>query len=189
MTKRRMTAQSWIEAGFRALNTGGPGAVRVEPLARGLKVSKGSFYWHFADLGALHRKMIAHWEQQATVEVIAEIAGQGPPKEQLASLLAVAIGDMDAPYGGPETEAAIRGWARAAPWVAEVLERVDIARTGFLEDLLGFAPDPMPAAHWARLFYAAYVGSAHLPSAERHALVRDLLRLVGVDTDVGLSVR
>ena len=40
-------------AGFRALSAEGPQGIRVEAIARQLKLSKGSFYWHFKDVQAL----------------------------------------------------------------------------------------------------------------------------------------
>jgi AcrR family transcriptional regulator len=42
-----------VEEGLRALGDGGLDAVRIEPLAQALGVTKGGFYWHFADRGAL----------------------------------------------------------------------------------------------------------------------------------------
>ena len=38
-------------------------AVRVEPLAKALAVTKGSFYWHFADRRALIDAMLAQWTE------------------------------------------------------------------------------------------------------------------------------
>src|SRR6266480_2137403 len=45
----RTPRTSWIEEGLRALAAGGPDAVRVEPLAKSLDVTKGGFYWQFDD--------------------------------------------------------------------------------------------------------------------------------------------
>jgi AcrR family transcriptional regulator len=44
-----LDAQAWVAAALDALATNGIDAVRVEPLAKALHVTKGSFYWHFAD--------------------------------------------------------------------------------------------------------------------------------------------
>ena len=53
MASTRTPRSSWIDAGLRALAAGGPDAVRIEPLARALGVTKGGFYWHFDDRWAL----------------------------------------------------------------------------------------------------------------------------------------
>lgn len=67
MAKRNsLTTDDWIRAGFRALTSGGPQAIKVEAIARRLHVSKGSFYWHFKDLSALQGAMLAHWLHSAT---------------------------------------------------------------------------------------------------------------------------
>ncbi|MFN3661424.1 TetR family transcriptional regulator [Yoonia sp.] len=42
--------EDWLMAGFRALASHGPSALRAAALARDLGTTKGSFYWHFKDL-------------------------------------------------------------------------------------------------------------------------------------------
>ena len=49
MAVARTPRGRWVEEGLRALAAGGPDAVRIEPLAQALGVTKGGFYWHFAD--------------------------------------------------------------------------------------------------------------------------------------------
>jgi AcrR family transcriptional regulator len=49
MALTRTPRSSWIDEGLRALASGRPDAVRIEPLARALGVTKGGFYWHFHD--------------------------------------------------------------------------------------------------------------------------------------------
>lgn len=58
--------EAWIAAGLAALSSGGVEAVRVEVLARALHVTKGSFYWHFADRRELLDAIVAHWETTTT---------------------------------------------------------------------------------------------------------------------------
>ena len=45
----RLDRRAWVEAALAALAEGGAAAVKVERLAAKLKVTKGSFYWHFRD--------------------------------------------------------------------------------------------------------------------------------------------
>ena len=61
---------SWIDAGLRALAAGGPDAVRIEPLARELGVTRGGFYWHFEDRRALLEEILDAWERSSVDEVI-----------------------------------------------------------------------------------------------------------------------
>ena len=57
----RLDAAAWVAAAFDALADGGIDAVRVEPLAKALGITKGSFYWHFADRRALLDAMLDAW--------------------------------------------------------------------------------------------------------------------------------
>src|SRR5262245_18951187 len=60
-----MQAQ-WVAAGLEALRKGGVAGVRVERLAGTLGITKGSFYWHFRDRGALLDALLAYWETETT---------------------------------------------------------------------------------------------------------------------------
>jgi AcrR family transcriptional regulator len=48
-----MTPEHWIAAATDLLVDKGIDAVRVDPLARQLEVTRGSFYWHFKDRESL----------------------------------------------------------------------------------------------------------------------------------------
>src|ERR1051325_11082310 len=82
----RLDAEAWVAAAFDALAEGGVDAVRVEPLAKALGITKGSFYWHFADRRALLDAMLTAWadgriaaiREQATARR-APAAGPGDP--------------------------------------------------------------------------------------------------------------
>jgi AcrR family transcriptional regulator len=57
---RRLTAQDWIEFTLAMLAHEGFAALKSDVLARKLGVARGSFYWHFTDLGAFHARVIEH---------------------------------------------------------------------------------------------------------------------------------
>ena len=59
-------ADDWVEAAFDAMAEGGIDAVRIEPLAKQLGVTRGSFYWHFADRDRLYLAMLRKWRERAT---------------------------------------------------------------------------------------------------------------------------
>ncbi|HEY2239319.1 MAG TPA: helix-turn-helix domain-containing protein, partial [Streptosporangiaceae bacterium] len=73
----RTPASAWVEAGLEALGAGGPEAVRVDPLARALGVTRGSFYWHFADRDALLTELLNAWERAATDDVLERVERHG----------------------------------------------------------------------------------------------------------------
>ena len=73
MVVARTPRSAWIEAGLRALAAGGPDAVRIEALARTLRVTKGGFYWHFDNRRALLDDILDAWERLVVDEVIKRI--------------------------------------------------------------------------------------------------------------------
>src|SRR5437588_12518679 len=77
MAITRTPRTSWIEQGLRALAAGGPDAVRIEPLAEALGVTKGGFYWHFEDRSALLDEMLDTWERESIDEVIEGVESDG----------------------------------------------------------------------------------------------------------------
>lgn len=174
----------WIKAGFRALTAGGPQAVRVERLARDLAVTKGSFYWHFADLSALQAAMLDHWQSVATEGVIQTFEAEGASLEDLLTgLLTQAVAHAAEDYGGPLAEAAIRAWARDHADAARAVALIDRRRLAFLQSSFesrGFAP--VSAGQRAALFYSVVVGaeilsdSATLSPETITVFVRDLVR-------------
>lgn len=65
----RITRQDWLDGAVKALADGGFAALAVEPLARQLKISKGSFYHHFDSLDDLVQQLLVYWEAEATEAV------------------------------------------------------------------------------------------------------------------------
>src|SRR5271165_3369199 len=98
----------WIEEGLRTLAAGGPDAVRIEPLARALGVTRGGFYWHFADRRALLDEMLDTWERTTTNEVIDRIeSAGGDAGAKLRHLFGLTSSGVVA------VDLAIRDWARS----------------------------------------------------------------------------
>src|SRR5437667_12142563 len=73
----RTPRDRWVDEGLRALAAGGPDAVRIEPLAQALGVTRGGFYWHFDDRRALLDEMLDAWEWATTDEVIERVESEG----------------------------------------------------------------------------------------------------------------
>src|SRR5690606_7033358 len=58
----RLSAADWAQAALDVIAEQGVSAVAVEPLARRLGVTKGSFYWHFPSRDALLQAALERWE-------------------------------------------------------------------------------------------------------------------------------
>lgn len=135
MALTRTPRSNWIGEGLRALGRGGPEAVRIEPLARTLGVSKGGFYWHFDDRQSLLDEMLDVWERTGVDEVIEAVEAEGgDARAKLRRLFALASAS-----GGEllKVELAIRDWARRDKAVAERLRRVDNRRMDYMRSLFG----------------------------------------------------
>src|SRR3954467_12645048 len=91
MALTRTPRSGWIEEALRALAAGGPDAVRIEPLARALGVTKGGFYGQFGERRALLQEMLEAWERAMVDEVIERVEEEGDdPKARLRRLFAIA---------------------------------------------------------------------------------------------------
>ncbi|MFD3509144.1 TetR/AcrR family transcriptional regulator [Nocardia sp. NPDC058666] len=89
--KRTLTADDWVRAALDALGEGGLAAVAVEPLAKRLGATKGSFYWHFKDRAALIEAVLVRWEQRDTQAVIDELDRLTDPAQRLRQLFTQVI--------------------------------------------------------------------------------------------------
>ena len=147
----------WISAGIQTLASQGVAAVRIELLAKDLQVTKGSFYWHFADRQELLNAVLAEWRRSTLTAVVESIWGKpADAYQKLDRLWRICFsGRIDNP-GGP-LEAALRQWSIADPKVADLIAEVDSERIAFVERIYRELPVDDPAGH-ARLFYAFVVG-------------------------------
>ena len=134
MAVARTPRGRWVEEGLRALAAGGPDAVRIEPLAQALGVTKGGFYWHFADRQALLDDLLDAWERANLADVIERVERDGgDARTRLRRLFALAFSGA----GPLRTDLAVRDWARRDEAVASRVRRVDNRRMAYLRGLFG----------------------------------------------------
>jgi AcrR family transcriptional regulator len=144
----------WVRAGLQCLKERGIDAVRVEPLAKALGVTKGSFYWHFADRPALLAALLAAWQAIGTDAIAQQVnAKGGGPDIRLRNLMLITA-ESDG-----RLDMAIRAWAATDLAAADALTRVDRRRMDFVRDLLCELGVPVQVAtSRARLLYCALIG-------------------------------
>ena len=138
-TKKSLTKDDWLRGAMEMLRRQGIGGVRVLPLAKILRVSRGSFYWHFKDLQDLRDSMLDWWDREMTDSVIefANATG-GSPKKRL-----MAVGEDVLTSDRNRYESAIRSWAEGDKKAAKVLRRVLRKRLDYITGLFqeaGFTP-------------------------------------------------
>ncbi len=170
----RLGRQDWVNAALNALAEGGVDAIRVEALAKRLKVTKGGFYWHFRDQADLRQALLEYW-REGRMEVISrqtDRASGAAAKTILHGLLELYAGSPS--DKGRAIELAIRDWARRDPeGVGAVVAAVDefrLERVGGLFKDMGCSADDAFAR--AYLFYAYVFGQSLLvpePGDASHA--------------------
>jgi len=169
----RTPRSTWIEAGLRALGVGGPDAVRIEPLAQALGVTRGGFYWHFRDRRALLDEMLDTWERRSIEEVIERVEREGgDARAKVRRAGATFSSDVLA------VDLAVRDWSRREPSVAERLRRVDNRRIEYLRSLFGaFCPDADDVEARCMLAFSLVIGYHFMATDHGERSRADVLEL------------
>jgi AcrR family transcriptional regulator len=156
-----LDAARWASAAFEALAAGGVEAVRVEPLAKGLGVTKGSFYWHFADRRALLDALLAQWSDGRIAAIREQAADETRPEAALRRL--AELYTRHANPRGLAIELAIRSLARADDEAAKAARAVDLERLKQVARLFaGLGWKAADADARAVLFYSYLFGESLL---------------------------
>lgn len=150
----RLSAADWEQAALEVMAESGLTAVAVEPLARRLGVTKGSFYWHFQNREALIDAALARWEKSDMGEIMAVVDHYRDPRDRLRELFRRgSLGHLI------HTVYSALFSAVDHPQASPVVERVTERRLQYLTDAFNsLGMEPGEARHRARLTYTAYVG-------------------------------
>ncbi|MEM9217614.1 MAG: TetR/AcrR family transcriptional regulator [Cyanobacteria bacterium P01_F01_bin.150] len=150
----KLTRQDWIDQGLKTLSETGVETVRIEPLAKRMGVTKGSFYWHFKNREDFLDAILQEWVNCQTNSIIEKVeALGGDAVTKLLYLFELAVQDDG------RAENAIRAWATVDAKIMSVLARVDQRRLDYTKDLFLQAHfTPFEAMVRARMVYYALVG-------------------------------
>jgi AcrR family transcriptional regulator len=172
----QLSARDWLDQGLRTLAESGFTALKAEPLAKAMGVSRGSFYWHFADVEAFHAAILKHWREVAAEQVIVDLEKASDNGEPLPLLLRRAFS------GRLALEKAVRSWATLDPLARSAVQAIDRRRLNYVAGLLkaaGLAPAVARAR--AQILYWAFLGHAQsdrpLPRASQQAMLEELLQI------------
>lgn len=161
---KRLSKEDWMRAGFVALTEAGAGALKAEPMARRMNTTKGSFYWHFADVPDFHAALLKDWESRAYADIVTQIEEEDSATHKLRALGQIAVSGAPDDYGGIALEPAIRAWGRGDAEVAEAVARVDGLRMQYLSALLKEIGLTNPEL--VRILYASFIGMEDLSSRD-----------------------
>ena len=149
----RGSRELWLDAAREAFIASGIDAVKIQPLASRLGLSRTSFYWFFDDREAL----LHDWDKintrclvQAT-EAFAETI-----TEAALSVIGIFL-----PGGGfePRLDLAVRGWAHQSDTIAAKVNATDDLRLSAIRRMFErFGFDPGEADVRARTMYLVQIG-------------------------------
>lgn len=154
--RKTLTTDDWAAAALDAICHDGIDAVAVEPLARKLGVTKGSFYWHFANREALLMAALALWERRETEETFASVRREPDPRVRIQKLFAT----VHAGERAARLYQALSAAAANDPRIKAVVQRASERGLQFLTDCyraLGLSPKD--AGQWAMMAYSVYLGT------------------------------
>jgi AcrR family transcriptional regulator len=174
----RLSRADWVKEAYDLFETKGVSAVSVDPLAKKLGVTRGSFYWHFEDRADLLRAILDRWHDLNTEDTIEQNELQGGnPEARLLRLFETCATDSGA------LEMGIRAWASENVTARETLRTVDARRTDYIAALLvQIGIERSVAEMRARVAYSAwlgeYSGAVPSPAQQRLENIRVLHRLI-----------
>ncbi len=157
LERSRLNAADWEAGALDLIAEQGVAALAIEPLARKLNVTKGSFYWHFATREALLKAALQRWETHVD-DGLEQIETIADPRDRLRELFRRTAREA-------KTHVIYSALLRALdqPSVQPVMERVSQRRLDFLKRAYReVGIPPANALHRAHLTYAAYVGFLQL---------------------------
>jgi AcrR family transcriptional regulator len=154
----RLSAEDWAQAALDQIAEQGVASVAVEPLARRLGVTKGSFYWHFPSREALLVAALERWEKVEQETVFGTLEPIPDPRERLRALFQLVAHEAKSHIIYSELLKAMDH-----PAVQPVIVRVSERRLDYLTASFRQAGlIRTDAQHRARLLYSAYVGFLQL---------------------------
>lgn len=132
--KMKLSKNIWLKHTLGKIGDVGVSAIQIESLAKELKVTKGSFYWHFSDRDSLLSETLTYWYNSATVAIgLAAKRDFNTPLDRLRYFFTLALNKGPDVPGGP-VEQALREWARVSDVAAEMTRRVDQDRMSLIAE-------------------------------------------------------
>lgn len=153
----RGSRELWLRTARNALIEGGPQAVKVQPLAAHLNLSRTSFYWFFKSRAALLDALLDTWDSENSAPIFE--ASEKPAASPAEAALHVITAFLDETRFDPKFDLAVRSWAQQSPSVWERVSAVDERRISAIRSLMERQPySAEEATLRARTMYVAQMG-------------------------------
>ncbi len=154
--RNQLDRSSWIAAATEVLADEGIAGLRVEVLAKRLKVTKGSFYWHFQDRRDLLMALLSQWKDGRLRDIVKQTRAQpGRELEQIYHVIDVYSASKS--RRGILIELAVRDWARRDAEAEAIVAEVDDVRLRCARELFLACGVPMDEASSRCMLLYAYV--------------------------------
>jgi AcrR family transcriptional regulator len=152
----KLGRSDWTDAAIHTLLSSGIDAVQITRLASQLQVSRGSFYWHFADRGELLTAILDEWRVRngrAIKTVLRDVDSLSTAVLEFFSLW------VDNTCFSPALDQCVRDWAQLDPAVFERVRKEDQRRIRHIDQCFQrFGYEAQEALVRARILYFAQVG-------------------------------
>ena len=151
-----LTRADWLAAAIRIFIAEGVASVRITRLADELKMTRGSFYWHFTDRDDLLSAIVEFWARKNTRAVVSACEGIDDLSQGVFALFDAWI---DPDIFDPRLDLAIREWARRDAAIRKLVAKADARRIEAISALYGRAGFARPEAFIrARVIYFTQIG-------------------------------
>ncbi|MET2828351.1 TetR/AcrR family transcriptional regulator [Mesorhizobium shangrilense] len=176
--RQTLSREAWIGAARKVLEKRGIGEVKIDRLAHQFKVTRGSFYFHFASLADLRDSLLQEWRNSNcapfwAMRDISDIDGL----QFFTDIVHVWVDE--APFS-PLLDLAIRDWSRTSKKLAQEVTDIDNLRIGLLIRsfrAMGYPEDESVVR--ARITYFHQIGQYTLSFKEDPAVRRSYQPLFG----------
>ncbi|KEJ95338.1 transcriptional regulator, TetR family [Pseudosulfitobacter pseudonitzschiae] len=128
--RKNLSRDAWVAAARKVLEKRGIAEVKIDGLARKLKVTRGSFYFHFKSLKDLHEELLNEWRRANCAPFHALSDANYDDGLQLFTDI-VHVWVDEAPFS-PALDLATRDWSRTSKALATEVEENDNLRMDLL---------------------------------------------------------
>ena len=153
-----LSAEDWERAALELIAERGIQALAVEPLAKRMGITKGSFYWHFTGRESLLQQALQRWEEHDSRNLNKALGEIAHPRDRLVSFFR-RVGKEKLTHEVYSELCAAAGHHQVEPVLERVAERRMEHLSAAFEEL---GMDPVMARHQARLTYSVYLGFLQL---------------------------
>ncbi|ETX28082.1 TetR family transcriptional regulator [Roseivivax isoporae LMG 25204] len=164
----RGSREMWLDAAKRAFLEAGLDAVKIQPLASRLNISRTSFYWFFKDRNALLDALLEHWDAKNTGAF--ETACAAYAETIAEAILNLIVVFHDEAEFEPQFDFAVRGWAHQSDAVMARVNAADDRRLAAIRAMFErFGYGAEDADVRARTVYLVQIGYISMQVREDRA--------------------